>query len=113
MRVNLGDNMTTSYKLEAVTKLKHEKAKQRAQEMQDNAKAVMAAQAKKEARDARIAAKQKIIDAGGVVPNPKPVVEAKPEPKKKEVKKATPKKTTAKKAPAKKRGRPAKSKTKK
>ena len=105
--------MTTSYKIDAVKKLKHEKAIRHAQEMQDNAKAVMEAQAKKEASDARIAAKQKIIDAGGVVPNPKPVVEAKPEPKKKEVKKATPKKTTAKKAPAKKRGRPAKSKTKK
>jgi len=118
LRVNLGDKMTTSYKLDAVKKLKHAKAERRAQEMQENAQAVMAAKAKKEASDARIAAKQKIIDAGGVVPNPKPVVEVKPEPKKKEVKKATPKKTTAKKtttkkAPAKKRGRPAGSKNKK
>ncbi len=73
--------MTTSYKLEAVTKLKHEKAKRRAQEMQDAAKAVLEAQAKKEASDARIAAKQKIIDAGGVVPNPKPVAEVVEKPK--------------------------------
>ena len=109
--------MTTSYKIDAVKKLKHEKAISRAQEMQDNAKAVMEAQAKKEASDARIAAKQKIIDAGGVVPDPKPVVEE-VKPKKKEAKKTTAKKTTAKKepakkAPAKKRGRPAGSKSKK
>ena len=51
--------MTTSYKIDAVKKLKHEKAISRAKEMQDNAKAVMEAQAKKEASDARIAAKQK------------------------------------------------------
>ena len=106
--------MTTSYKLEAVTKLKHEKAKRRAQEMQDAAKAVLEAQAKKEASDARIAAKQKIIDAGGVVPNPKPVAEVVEEPKKspakKSAKKAPAKKATAKKATAKKRGRPAKNK---
>jgi hypothetical protein len=72
----------------------------------------MQAEAKKIASDARIAAKQKIIDAGGVVPDPKPVVE---EVKtiKKEAKKATTKKATAKKTTAKKRGRPAKSKTKK
>jgi colicin import membrane protein len=101
--------MTTSYKLDAVTKLRHEKAKRRAQEMQDNAKAIMEAQAKKEASDARIAAKQKIIDAGGVVPNPKPVVEVAEKPKKTVAKKSE-KKAPAKKAPAKKRGRPAKSK---
>ena len=101
--------MTTSYKLEAVTKLKHEKAKRRAQEMQDAAKAVLEAQAKKEASDARIAAKQKIIDAGGVVPNPKPVAEVVEKPKKSPSKKSA-KKAPAKKATAKKRGRPAKSK---
>jgi hypothetical protein len=101
--------MTTSYKLDAVTKLRHEKAKRRAQEMQDNAKAIMEAQARKEASDARIAAKQKIIDAGGVVPNPKPVVEVAEKPKKTATKKSE-KKAPAKKAPAKKRGRPAKSK---
>ena len=33
--------MTTSYKIDAVKKLKHEKAIRHAQEMQDNAKAVM------------------------------------------------------------------------
>lgn len=99
--------MTTSYKLDAVKELKHAKAIARAQEMQDAAKAKMQAEAKKIASDARIAAKQKIIDAGGVVPDPKPVVE-KVKPVKKEAKKTTAKKTTAKK-----RGRPAKSKTKK
>ena len=99
--------MTTSYKIDAVKELKHAKAVTRAQEMQDAAKAQMQAEAKKIASDARIAAKQKIIDAGGVVPDPKPVVEE-VKPKKKEAKK-----TTAKKTIAKKRGRPAKSKTKK
>jgi hypothetical protein len=104
--------MTTSYKIDAVKELKHAKAVTRAQEMQDAAKAQMQAEAKKIASDARIAAKQKIIDAGGVVPDPKPVVE---EVKtiKKEAKKATAKKATTKKTTAKKRGRPAKSKTKK
>ena len=111
--------MTTSYKIDAVKKLKHEKAIRHAQEMQDNAKAVMEAQAKKEASDARIAAKQAIIDAGGVVPNPTPVVQAEPEPvieekaKPKKVAKATPKKAAAKKPAAKKKGRPAGTKNKK
>jgi len=99
--------MTTSYKIDAVKELKHAKAVTRAQEMQDAAKAQMQAEAKKIASDARIAAKQKIIDAGGVVPDPKHVVEE-DKPIKKEAKK-----TTAKKTIAKKRGRPAKSKTKK
>ena len=72
---------------------------QRAEEMQAAAKAEAEALAKKEASDARIAAKQAIIDAGGVVPNPTPVVQAEPEPvveekaKPKKVAKATPKKT--------------------
>ena len=46
--------MTTSYKLDAVQKLKHAKAEERAKEMQANARAVMDAQAKKEASDDRI-----------------------------------------------------------
>jgi len=109
--------MTTSYKIDAVKKLKHEKAIRHAQEMQDNAKAVMETQAKKEASDARIAAKQAIIDAGGVVPNPTPVVQAEPvvekKAKPKKVAKAAPKKAAAKKPAAKKRGRPAGTKNKK
>ena len=109
--------MTTSYKIDAVKKLKNEKAISRVQEMQDNAKAVMQAQAKKEASDARIAAKQAIIDAGGVVPNPTPVVQAEPvvekKAKPKKVAKATPKKAAAKKPAAKKKGRPAGTKNKK
>lgn len=104
--------MTTSYKIDAVKKLKHEKAISRAQEMQDAAKAKMEAEAKKIASDARIAAKQKIIDAGGAVPDPKPVVEE-VKPKETKAKKTTPKKTPAKKTTAKKRGRPAGSKNKK
>ena len=109
--------MTTSYKIDAVKKLKNEKAISRVQEMQDNAKAVMQAQAKKEASDARIAAKQAIIDAGGVVPNPTPVVQDEPvvekKAKPKKVAKAAPKKAAAKKPAAKNRGRPAGSKNKK
>ena len=114
--------MTTSYKLDAVQKLKHAKAEERAKEMQANARAVMDAQAKKEASDARIAAKLKIIEAGGVVPDPVPVVKEEPKPKatpkKATTKKVAPKKSTAKKTPAKKttakkKGRPAGSKSKK
>lgn len=99
--------MTTSYRLKALQELKAKKKLEREKEAIEF-KAKEEAEAKAHAENLkRIAKKMAIIEAGGVVPNPKPVVEEKP------VKKAT---TTIKKVvkkTVKKRGRPAGSKNKK
>ena len=98
--------MTTSYKLKALQELKANKKLEREKEAIEF-KAKEEAEAKAHAENLkRIAKKMAIIEAGGVVPNPKPVVEEKPE---KPVKKAT---ATVKKT-VKKKGRPAGSKNKK
>ena len=96
--------MTTSYKLKALQELKANKKLEREKEAIEF-KAKEEAEAKAHAENLkRIAKKMVIIEAGGVVPNPKPVVvEEKP------VKKAT---ATVKKT-VKKKGRPAGSKNKK
>ena len=103
--------MTTSYRLKALQELKANKKLEREKEAIEF-KAKEEAEAKAHAENLkRIAKKMAIIEAGGVVPNPKPVVEEKP------VKKAT---TTIKKVvkktvkkTVKKKGRPAGSKNKK
>ena len=95
--------MTTSYKLKALQELKANKKLEREKEAIEF-KAKEEAEAKAHAENLkRIAKKMAIIEAGGVVPNPKLVVEEKP------VKKAT---ATVKKT-VKKKGRPAGSKNKK
>jgi len=101
--------MTTSYKLKALQELKANKKLEREKEAiefkaKEDAEATAHAENLK-----RIAKKMAIIEAGGVVPNPKPVVEEKPEKPEKPVKKAT---ATVKKT-VKKKGRPAGSKNKK
>ena len=104
--------MTTSYKLEALKKLKAEKKLERAKEAAEF-KAKEEAEAKAhQANLDRIAKKMAIIEMGGVVPNPKPVVEKKPS-SKKETKAEEKKPEVKKSAPKKKRGRPAGTKNKK
>jgi len=104
--------MTTSYKLEALKRLKAEKKLEREREALEF-KAKEEAEAKAhQANLERIAKKMAIIEKGGVVPNPKPVVEKKST-SKKETKAEEKKPEVKKSAPKKKRGRPSGSKTKK
>jgi MinD-like ATPase involved in chromosome partitioning or flagellar assembly len=99
--------MTTSYKLKALQELKANKKLEREKEAIEF-KAKEEAEAKAHAENLkRIAKKMAIIEAGGVVPNPKPVVEEKP------VKKATATVKKVVKKTVKKKGRPAGSKNKK
>ena len=99
--------MTTSYKVDAIKALRAEKKAERLKEEQE-LKAVQEAEEKKhQANLDRIAKKMAIIEKGGVVPNPKPVVEKKST-SKKETKVEEKKQTTKKK-----RGRPSGSKNKK
>ena len=99
--------MTTSYKLEAFKELRKQKQIEREKEVKELAEKE-AAEAKAHAENLkRIAKKMAIIESGGVVPNPKPVVEEKTEEPVKKVVKPAKKKTAAKK------GRPAESKNKK
>jgi len=99
--------MTTSYRLKALQELKANKKLERekeAIEFKEKEEAEAKAHAENLKRIAkRIAKKMAIIEAGGVVPDPKPVAEEKP------VKKAI---ATVKKT-VKKKGRPAGSKNKK
>ena len=92
--------MTTSYKLEAIAKLKAEKKQMRQQEAIELKQQQEAEDKAHQENMARIAKKMAII-------NGEQVVEEKP---KKQVKKSQPKKTITKKPAAKKRGRPKKSK---
>jgi hypothetical protein len=109
--------MASSIQLKMQRQLKEQKIIDRKKEQEEWAKAEAETLASKEVSDRRIARKMKIIESGGVVPNPaqkkqapakaEPVVEkVKVEPPKKEVAK---KKVTKKKV-AKKKGRPAKKK---
>lgn len=104
--------MTTSYIKEAIQKLREEKKLARQAEIKEAEAKALEEEKRKKASDKRIAAKQAIIDAGGVVPNPEPVasevnevevVEEKPKVKKKKSTKTA----------TKKRGRPKGSKNKK
>jgi hypothetical protein len=102
--------MTTSYKLKAFQELRKQKRVEREKEIKELAEKE-AAEAKAHAENLkRIAKKMAIIEAGGVVPNPKPVAEEKTEQPVKEVTTTTEK--TVKKT-AKKRGKSAGSKNKK
>ena len=67
--------MTTSYIKEAVAKLKAQKKIDKAKEEADRLAQEKILAEKKKISDERIAKKQAIIDAGGVVPNPTPVVD--------------------------------------
>jgi len=109
--------MASSIQLKMQRQLKEQKIIDRKKEQEEWAKAEAETLASKEVSDRRIARKMKIIESGGVVPNPaqkkqappkqEPVVEkVKVEPPKKEEAK---KKVTKKKV-AKKKGRPAKKK---
>ena len=104
--------MTTSYRLKALQELKANKKLEREKEAIEF-KAKEEAEAKAHAENLkRIAKKMAIIEAGGVVPNPKPVTEEKtekPEKPEKPAKKAT---ATVKKT-VKKKSRTAGSKNKK
>ena len=88
--------MTTSYKIEAVKKLKAEKKVLREQEAVELKQQQQATDKAHQEKMARIEKKMAIIN-GEIVEEKKPV------------KKATTKKTTTKKPAAKKRGRPKKS----
>jgi cell division septation protein DedD len=116
--------MTTSYIKDKVEELRAQKKLDRAKEEAERLAKEEALAERKRLSDERIAKKQAIIDAGGVVPNPTPVVEEKPKKVVKETKKEVketkkevketkkPKKTVTKVAP-KKKGRPKGSKNKK
>jgi len=109
--------MTTSYIKDKVEELRAQKKIDRANEEAERLAQEQVLAERKRLSDERIAKKQAIIDAGGVVPNPTPVVEAKSKKVVKETKKEVketkkPKKTVTKVAP-KKKGRPKGSKNKK
>jgi adenylate kinase len=103
--------MASSIQLEQQRLLKEQKKLDRAREREEMEAAELAAVEKKRASDERIAKKMAIIEAGGVVPNPKPKKAEKPveeQAKEKVAKKKVAKKKVAKKKVAKKRGRPKK-----
>tara|TARA_R110000824_G_scaffold339577_1_gene526094 strand:- start:2318 stop:2632 length:315 start_codon:yes stop_codon:yes gene_type:complete len=103
--------MVSSIRQTEIDELKAQKKIDRAKEVADYAEAEAQLAARKKASDDRIAKKMAIIEAGGVVPNPKPVVqpvkkqevieekveEKVEEPKKKVAKKKVTKKKAAKK----------------
>ena len=109
--------MASSIQLEMQRQLKEQKIIDRKKEQEEWAKAEAEALASKEVSDRRIARKMKIIESGGVVPNPTLKKQAPPEqePVVEKVKVVPPKKKVAKKKVAKKKvakkkGRPAKKK---
>ena len=109
--------MVSSIRQTEIDELKAQKKIDRAKEVADYAEAEAQLAARKKASDDRIAKKMAIIEAGGVVPNPKPVVqpvkkqevieekvkEKVEEPKKKVAKKKVTKKKVTKKKAAKKK----------
>ena len=67
--------MVSSIRQTEIDELKAQKKIDRAKEVADYAEAEAQLAARKKASDDRIAKKMAIIEAGGVVPNPKPVVQ--------------------------------------
>tara|TARA_R110002124_G_scaffold83880_2_gene219119 strand:- start:1244 stop:1570 length:327 start_codon:yes stop_codon:yes gene_type:complete len=67
--------MVSSIRQTEIDELKAQKKIDRAKEVADYAEAEAQLAARKKASDDRIAKKMAIIEAGGVVPNPEPVVQ--------------------------------------
>ena len=102
--------MVSSIRQQEIDELKAQKKTDRENEIEAFAQAEATVLASKKASDERIAKKLAIIEAGGIVPNPKPVVIEKPVVKEPVVKEpvvkepvAQPKKKVAKKKVAKKK----------
>ena len=97
--------MVSSVRQQEIDELQAQKKNDRANEIEAFAQAEATVLASKKASDERIAKKLAIIEAGGIVPNPKPVVIEKPVVKEPVVKEpvAQPKKKVAKKKVAKKK----------